>query len=85
MTSACFQGKPFNITVIQVCAPTSNAEEAKRDDSTHGRHQMVNTEIRLTILFAVKDGKALNSQPKQDRELIVLQIMNSLSQNSDFI
>ena len=30
MISVCFQGKPFNITVIQVCAPTSNAEEAER-------------------------------------------------------
>ena len=30
MISICFQGKPFNITVIQVCAPTSNAEEAER-------------------------------------------------------
>ena len=29
MTSVRFQGKPFNITVIQVCAPTSNAEEAE--------------------------------------------------------
>ena len=29
MISACFQGKPFNITVIQVYAPTSNAEEAE--------------------------------------------------------
>ena len=29
MTSFDFQGKPFNITVIQVCAPTSNAEEAE--------------------------------------------------------
>ena len=28
MISLCFQGKPFNITVIQVYAPTSNAEEA---------------------------------------------------------
>ena len=28
--SVCFQGKPFNITVIQVYAPTSNAEEAER-------------------------------------------------------
>ena len=28
MITVCFQGKPFNITVIQVCAPTSNAEEA---------------------------------------------------------
>ena len=30
MVSVCFQGKPFNITVIQVYAPTSNAEEAER-------------------------------------------------------
>ena len=29
MISVCFQGKPFNITVIQVCAPTTNAEEAE--------------------------------------------------------
>ena len=29
MISVHFQGKPFNITVIQVCAPTSNAEEAE--------------------------------------------------------
>ena len=30
MISVHFQGKPFNITVIQVCAPTSNAEEAEQ-------------------------------------------------------
>ena len=30
MISVCFQGKPFSITVIQVCAPTSNAEEDER-------------------------------------------------------
>ena len=30
MISVCFQGKPFNITVIQVCALTSNAEEAEQ-------------------------------------------------------
>ena len=29
MISVCFQGKPFNITVIQVYAPTSNPEEAE--------------------------------------------------------
>ena len=28
--SVCFQGKPFNITVIQVFAPTTNAKEAER-------------------------------------------------------
>ena len=45
--------------------------------STHGHHQMVNTEIRLIIFFAAKDGEALYSQQKQDWELIVAQIMNS--------
>ena len=53
-----------------------------REDSTHGHHQMVNTEIRL-LFFAAKDGEALYSAQKQDRELTVAQIMNSLSQNSD--
>ena len=44
---------------------------------------MFNTEIRLIIIFAAKDGEALYSQQKQDQELIVAQIMNSLLQNSD--
>ena len=45
---------------------------------------MVNTEIRLIIFFAAKDGEALYSQQKQDQELAVAQIMNFLLQNSDF-
>ena len=131
MISVHFQGKPFNITVIQVYAPTSNVEEDEveqfyedlqdlleltppkdvlfiiggwnakvgsretpgvtgkfglgvqneagqrliefcqenalviaipssnntREDSTHGHHQMVNTEIRLIIFFAAKMEK----------------------------
>ena len=151
------QGKPFNITVIQVYAPTSNAEQTEveqfyedlqdpleltpkrdvlfiigdwnakvasqktpgvtgkfglgmrneagqrliefwqenalviantltnntREDSTHGHHQMVNTEIRLIIFCAAKDGEALYSPQKQDQELTVAQIMNSLLPNSD--
>ena len=43
---------------------------------------MVNTKIRLIIVFAAKDGEALYSQQKQDRELTVAQIMNSLLPNS---
>ena len=39
--------------------------------------------IRLIIFFAAKDGEALYSQQKQDRELTVVQIMNSLLPNSD--
>ena len=157
MISVHFQGKPFNITVIQVYAPTSNAEEPEveqfyenlqdllelrpkkdvlfiigdwnakvgsqeipgvtgkfglgmwneagqrliefcqekalvivntlfcntREDSTHGHHQMVNTKIRMILFLAAKDGEALYSQQKQDWELTVSQIMNSLLPNSD--
>ena len=157
MISVHFQGKPFNITVIQVYVLISNTEEAEverffedlkdlleltpkkdilfiigdwnakvgsqeesgvrgkfglgvqneagkrliefcpentlviantpssdtREGSTHGHHQVVNTEIRSIIFFAAKDGEAIYSQQKQDRELTVAQIMNSLLPNSD--
>ena len=150
-----FQGKPFNITVIQVYAPTTNAEEAEveqfyedlqdvleltlkkdvlfitgdwnakvgsqetpaiigkfdlgilagqiliefcqenalvietpssnntRDDSTHRHHQMVNTEIRLNIFFAGKDGEALYHQLKTRLGTDWALMMNSLFPNSD--
>ena len=54
-----------------------------REDSTHGHHQRVDTEIRLIIFFAAKYGQALYSLQKQDRELTMAQIMNSLLPNSD--
>ena len=44
---------------------------------------LVNMEIRLIIFLAAKDGKAVYSQQKQDQELTVAQIMNSLLPNSD--
>ena len=155
MISIHFQGKPFNITVIQVYALTSNAEEAeaerfyedlqnlleltlKKDilfiigdwnarvgiqelpgvtdkfglgvrnkagqrltefcqENTlviantlfqqHKRrfHTWISPDcqIRLIIVFAAKDGEPLHSQQKQDQELTVAQIMNSLLPNSD--
>ena len=43
-----------------------------REDSTHGNQKMVNTKIRLIIFFAAKDGEALYSPQKQDRELTVV-------------
>ena len=49
----------------------------------HRQYQMVNTEIRLIIFFAAKDGEGVYSQQKQDGELAVAQIMNSLLPNSD--
>ena len=157
MISVHFRGKPFNITVIQAYAPTSNTEESeveqfhedlqdlleltpKKDvlfiigdwnakvgsQETPGitgkfdlgvrneagqrltefceqnalvnantlfqQHkkrlytwtsQMVDSEIRLIIFLEAKDGEALYSQQKQDQELTVAQIMNSLWPNSD--
>ena len=60
--------------------PSSNNT---RDDFTHGHRHMANTKIRWIIFFAPKDEEAQYSQQKQDRELTVAQIMNSLLQNSD--
>ena len=57
--------------------PSSNNTS---DDSTHGHHHVINTEIRLIIFFTAKDGKA---QQKTSWELTVAQIMSSLLQNSD--
>ena len=45
--------------------------------TTHGHHQKVNTEIRLIISSAAKDGEVLYSQQKEDWELTVAQTMNS--------
>ena len=41
---------------LVIATPSSNNT---REDSTHGHHQMVNTEITLIIFFAAKDGEAL--------------------------
>ena len=48
------------------------------DDSTHGHHQMVNTEIRLIIFFVAKDGEALYSPKIKDQELTVAQFRYKL-------
>ena len=57
-------------------------ENNTRDNSTHGHHQMVNTEIRLTMFFAAEDGGALYSQQNKNGRWVA-QIMNSLLPNSD--
>ena len=53
------------------------------EDFTHGPHQMVNTEMILSIFFGAKYGEALYSHQTQGWELTVAQIMNSLLPNSD--
>ena len=67
-----------------VIAHTLFQQHKRRLYTPHGHHQMVNTEIRLIIFLTAKDGEALYRQKKkQDWELPMAQIMNSLLPNSD--
>ena len=75
------RGNEIPVKFLESTSPTGTQQH--RDNSTHGHHQMVNTEIRVIIFFAAKDGEALYSQQKQDQELNVAQIMISLLPNSD--
>ena len=71
----------WNSLAFSMIQPMTSSNPT-REDFIHGHHQMVNMEIRLIKFFAAKDGDALYSQEKQDRELTVAQIMNSLLPNS---
>ena len=54
-----------------------------RDNFTLELHQMANIKIKLITFFVAEDREAVYSQQKQDPELTVAQIMNSLLPNSD--
>ena len=51
MTSVCFQGKPFNITVIQVYAPISNAEEAEVEQIYEDLQDLLELTPKKDVLF----------------------------------
>ena len=53
MISVCFQGKPFNITVIQVYAPTSNAEEAEVEQFYKDLQELLELTSRKDVLYIV--------------------------------
>ena len=53
MISARFQGKPFNITVIQVCAPTSNAEEAEVERFYEDLQDLLELTLKKYVLFII--------------------------------
>ena len=87
MTSVFSWQNSVNLCPASFCTPRPNLPVTPGmstvEDSIHGHQQMVNTEIRLIIFFAAKDGEALYSQQKQDQELTVALIMKSLLPNSD--
>ena len=55
MISVCFQGKPFNITVIQVYAPTSNAEEAEVERFYEDLQDLLVLRPKKDVLFIIED------------------------------
>ena len=55
MISVHFQGKPFNITVIQVYAPTSNAEEAKVEQFYEDKQDLLELTPKRDVLFIIGD------------------------------
>ena len=58
MISVHFQGKPFNITVIQVYAPTSNAEEAEVERFYEDLQDVVELTPKKDVLFIIGDWNA---------------------------
>ena len=58
MILVCFQGKPFNITVIQVYAPTSNAEEAEVEWFYEDLQDLLELTFKKDVFFIIEDGKA---------------------------
>ena len=55
MTSIRFQGKPFNITVIQVYAPTSNAEEAEVEQFYEDLQELLELTPQKDVVFITGD------------------------------
>ena len=58
MISVCFQSKPFNITVIQVYAPTSNAEEAEVERFYEDLQDLLELTPKKDVLFIMGDWNA---------------------------
>ena len=55
MISVCFQGKPFNITVIQVYAPTTNAKEAEIEQFYGDLQDLLELTPNKDVLFIIRD------------------------------
>ena len=55
MISFFSQGKPFNITIIQVCAPTSNAEEAEVEQFYEDLQDLLELTPQKDVLFIIGD------------------------------
>ena len=69
MISVCFQGKPFNITVIQVYAPTSNAEEAEVEWFYEDLQALLELAPKKDILYITRDWNAKVGSQVSNRKI----------------
>ena len=69
MISVRFQGEPFNITVIHVYAPTSNAEEAEVERFYEDLQDLLELTFKKDILFIIGDWNAKVGNPLGHKEL----------------
>ena len=58
MISVHFQGKPFNITIIQLCVPTTNAEEAEVEGFCEDLQDLLELTPKIDVLFIIGDWNA---------------------------
>ena len=58
MVLVCFQGKPFNITVIQICAPATNAEEGEVEWFYEDLQDLLELTPKKDVLFIIGDWNA---------------------------
>ena len=58
MIPVCFQGKPFNITIIQVYAPTSNAEKPEVERFYEDLQDLLELSPKKDVLFIIGDWNA---------------------------
>ena len=64
MISVCFQGKPFNMTVILPYAPTSNAEEAEAEQFYEDLYDLLELTPKKDVLFIIGDWNAKGGSPE---------------------
>ena len=58
MISVCFQGKLFNITIIQIYAPAGNAEEAEVEQFYEDLQDILELTLKRDVLFIIGDWNA---------------------------
>ena len=84
MISVHFQGQPFNITVIQLCAPTTDAEEANVDQFYEDLQHLLNLlakKKKKDILFITDDWNAKVESQEIPRIIDKLGLLQNTGQN----